>query len=219
MNGHRDAPPPAVAALFAHLSRDGWDVRDGVVRRPATSPTRTAGGPVGAFGALLRDLHETSADLDAHRDAATAWADGPRMLGLGEVVRHGALRPGALVWDGPAGIGDVVGLRGWELASPGPDMADLVHTAVWICGWRPPPTDRDDDLHVRGALGRIGAFVSGYGDVTVADVVECVPDVLAEDLTRARERPDVMPIWPADAIRAVLRWHHVAARAILAPTR
>jgi 8-oxo-dGTP pyrophosphatase MutT (NUDIX family) len=196
----RDAAPwtPAVHAWLAHLHDRGVDAvpaplgvdehgREAVTFVPGDTsahaawpaPLRTLDG-MAAIGALLRRLADAVDGFAAPADAV--WRTGPGGPAPGQVVAHGDVGHGNVVWrpDGSPALID------WEFAHPAPASADLAAAAAWLV---PLITfdherrgfDRDPDRRAR-----LHALCRGAG-VSPTDVLDALPAHLAWERDRVRE--------------------------------
>jgi Ser/Thr protein kinase RdoA (MazF antagonist) len=170
---------PTVQALLAHLYARGlpvpeplgYDDREEQVRfLPGDAgddawPHQLGLGGVRSAGALLRQLHDASADW---RPPATARWSVP--FDAGPVVCHGDPQPANFAWrDGRA-----VGLFDWDGARPGDPVSDVAYALLWFT-----PFNADEvELRRRGFTGapnlssRAEALLDGYGWSEPIDVVD-----------------------------------------------
>ena len=126
-------------------------VRGAVVKRRAPA----GDGVVFAVGTLLRELHDAQAGFEPPADAQWQLAPVPPV----EVVCHND----ALGTNYVFRAGRPVALIDWELAAPGPRIADVAAAAAWWVPLRP-----DEQAHTRGLpsdrrLERLRAIADGYG--------------------------------------------------------
>jgi hypothetical protein len=145
---------------------------------PWPGPLRSPAG-LAELARLLRRLHGALAGFDPGPDAV--WRIGPRPLRPGEIVRHGDLGPFNVVYR----EGRPIGLIDWDLAEPGPPVADLGQLAwlaiplrgerVWRqSGFTEPPDPGE----------RLRALCAGYGGVAPAEVLDAALALMRESRRR-----------------------------------
>ncbi len=120
-----------------------------------------------SVGRLLREFHEVSKDY--RPPAKTIWAHGSIPKRKGDVIRHGDLGAGNIVWrDGRAAA-----FIDFEFAVPGPAIDDLA-MAAWTLIPLGPPQDQTRAGFPEGAplRMRLEALCAGYENYSPEDVIE-----------------------------------------------
>ena len=146
--------------------------------------------PLEAFGAMLRRAHDLSEDFSTNGP----WAAGDIAMQPGWVVTHSDIGPGNIVWGSAvwgsteSEIDQPVGLIDWEFAEPGPRQYDLVAAAMNLCGHVDPSKHERAGLLGLNIDDRLGAFASGYGNTSAAELRAIAPDVVAERVVDYRDR-------------------------------
>ncbi|MFA9446251.1 NUDIX domain-containing protein [Egicoccus sp. AB-alg6-2] len=206
----RDAAPwsATVQAWLAHLREFGVDdvpaplgidangreavsFVDGEVSTALWPASLRSDEGMARLGRLLRLLWRASAGFVAPPDAV--WRTGPRPRLEGEVIAHGDVGHGNLVWrpDGAPALID------WEFAHPAQPLHDLAGAAVWLV----PLTDFDHERRGFDASpdrrARLHALAAGAG-VTVDTLLEAIPPVLRWERRRVEEL-GALAIRPFDA--------------------
>jgi len=120
-----------------------------------------------SVGRLLRQFHEVSRK---YRPPANAiWAHGSVPKQRGDVMRHGDIGAGNIVWRS----GKAVAFIDFEFAVPGPAVDDLA-MAAWTLVPLVPPAGQARAGFPDGAplRMRLEALCAGYGEYTPEDVIE-----------------------------------------------
>ncbi|HSK22494.1 MAG TPA: phosphotransferase, partial [Egicoccus sp.] len=133
-----------------------------------------------AVGRLLRMVADAAATFVPPADAV--WRTGPVRWEPGQVVAHGDVGHGTLVWrdDGTPALFD------WEFAHPAPPLHDLAGAAAWLV----PLVDFD---HERRGFGRVpdrGArlrALAGGAGVDVSELLDAVSAALRFERGRVAE--------------------------------
>lgn len=158
--------------------------------------------------ALLRRLHDASADLDT---AGLVWRLPAREPA--EVVCHGDAAPYNLVFVD----GHVAGLVDWDTAAPGPRAWDLAYLAYRLVPLGPAAAD-PEEVPLGERARRLSLLCAAYGrDVRERDVLVAVPGRLRAlaDHTRARAARSPELRAHADAYTADAAWVEGATEALL----
>lgn len=169
-----------VQGLLAHLHGRGLPVPEPLGHDATHEYVRMVEGEAGAegwphgigpdgvrsAGALLRDMHDATAEWQPPEDAvwSVPHSGGP-------VICHGDPKPANLAWRG----GLAVGLYDWDSARPAQRLSDVAYALTWFTPFEADP----DDLRRRGVAippqerrERITALLDGYGWTGPLDVVD-----------------------------------------------
>lgn len=120
---------------------------------------------VRSAGALLRDIHDATAEWPVPSDAV--WS-APHTGGA--VICHGDPKPANMAWrDGQA-----VGLFDWDAARPGDRLEDVAYALIWLAPFESNPAEleRRGFAAAPARRARVAAFLDGYGWREPFDVVE-----------------------------------------------
>lgn len=191
---HRTAP--GLAPRPVSLDADEWVVEHvpGDVSGVPFAPFLLRTGALASVGRLLRRVHEATARY--RPPAGTTWAAGAVAKSPGDVVCHGDVGAGNVVWRS----GEAVALIDWELAEPGPPVRDLA-LAAWTLVPLVPPDRRRRAGIGGGVAERLAALCEGYGRYPEAEVLAAYRRALDVELARRRELGG----------RGVEPWAHFAA--------
>ncbi len=140
-------------------------------------------------GALLAQLREAAAGLAPSAEAV--WRTGPGTLEDGQVVAHGDIGHGNLVWrdDGRPALID------WEFIQPGAPLRDLAEAACWLV----PLVEFDHEARgfdrAPDRRARLAALARGSG-VTVDALLGAVDHYLDVEVARVRDLGErAIPPW------------------------
>ena len=188
---------PTVQAMLRHLRDAGVETvpeplglddrgRESMSFIPGTVATRpwparllTLDG-VADLAAWTRRFHDA---IVGFRPEDPVWRAGRLPIAEGQIALHGDLGPWNSVWDGDR----FVGIIDWDLAEPGPPIADLAFLALQVVPLRADRCARDagfDGNVPRGA--RLRTLCETYGGPTPQDVVDEVARIIERDLARER---------------------------------
>ncbi len=179
---HRPSKPwtPTVQSLLAHLHGQGLPVLEPLGYDTTQECVRLVEGEAGAedwphrlsldgvrsAGALLRDVHDATADWQPPADAVWSVPHGG-----GAVICHGDPKPANLAWrDGRA-----VGLFDWDGARPGDRLDDAAYALIWFTPFEADPAElrrRGFSIEAADRRARIAALLDGYGWQGTFDVID-----------------------------------------------
>ncbi len=170
---------PTVQSLLSHLHARGLPVPEPLGYDDAHERVRLINGDAGeaawphqleltglrSAGALLRQLHEATADWRPPADAEWSVPSEPS-----QIICHGDPQPANFAWRD----GQVVGLFDWDAARPAAPISDVAYALLWFT----PLNADDDELRHRGFAttpdrhARAEALLDGYGWTQPINVVE-----------------------------------------------
>ncbi len=137
-------------------------------------------GALASVGRLLRRVHEATARY--RPPAGTTWAAGAVAKSPGDVVCHGDVGAGNVVWRS----GEAVALIDWELAEPGAALRDVA-IAAWTLVPLVPPARRRR-AGVDGPIDpRLDELCEGYGRYPADEVLAAYRRTIDDEIARRRE--------------------------------
>lgn len=196
----RKAEPwsPHVHDFLVHLERVGFDgaprslgVTDGTEAVtwidgwasgiPFGGPLLEPGG-MASVGRLLRRFHEAATGYKPLPGAI--WAAGIIRLEPGQIIRHGDLGAGNIVWN----FGEATALIDWEFAMPGNPIDDVA-LAAWLLA---PLVPLDGQIRAGFPTGaplrrRLDALARGYRAFTVAEILDAYRELLDTEHDRRQK--------------------------------
>jgi hypothetical protein len=132
-----------------------------------------------SVGRLLHSYHKVSKRFRPAHNAI--WAHGSVPKRRGDVIRHGDIAAGNIVWRN----GQAVALIDYEFAVPGPAIDDLAMAAWTLVPLVPPPGQARAGFPEGAPLRmRIEALCAGYGEYSPEDVIEAYRFLVEEERDR-----------------------------------